>query len=380
MMLRANSMKCILFLFFQTPEIKHKMLVIKRSSLLLIIISFFLLACSNKKNDPPERPRSGETPIVDVIIAKPKTVSNIIEANGTVIANESVELHPEATGRLIYLNIPEGRYVSKGTVLAQVNDADLKAQLTKLKAQLELYEQNEERLRKLLDINGVNQADYDAALNLVNSTKADIDYTQALIDKTIVRAPFDGIIGLRQVSPGAYVSPATILATLQQTSELKIDFTLPEEYSNVIKIGNIVDVEIDAANQIHRSARIIATESQVNRDTRNIVVRAILDGGKGNPGAFVKVFVNAGRNNKAIMVPTNCVIPNDINKQLILVKNGKADFVNVETGVRDSANVEITKGINPGDTVVVTGVLFARDKNPVKIRSVRQLEQLAVEQ
>jgi len=380
MVLQANGMKCILFLFFQTPEIKHKMLVIKRSSLLFIIINFFLLACSNKKNDPPERPRSGETPIVDVIIAKPKTVSNIIEANGTVIANESVELHPEATGRLIYLNIPEGRYVSKGTVLAQVNDADLKAQLTKLKAQLELYEQNEERLRKLLDINGVNQADYDAALNLVNSTKADIDYTQALIDKTIVRAPFNGIIGLRQVSPGAYVSPATVLATLQQTSELKIDFTLPEEYSNVIKIGNIVDVEIDAANQIHRSARIIATESQVNRDTRNIIVRAILDGGKGNPGAFVKVFVNAGRNNKAIMVPTNCVIPNDINKQLILVKNGKADFVNVETGVRDSANVEITKGINPGDTVVVTGVLFARDKNPVKIRSVRQLEQLAVEQ
>ena len=380
MMLRANSIKCILFLFFQTPEIKYKMLVVKRSSLLFIIINFFLLACSNKKNDPPQRPRSGETPIVDVIIAKPKTVSNIIEANGTVLANESVELHPEATGRLIYLNIPEGRYVSKGTVLAQVNDADLKAQLTKLKAQLQLYEQNEGRLRKLLDINGVNQADYDAALNLVNSTKADIDYTQALIDKTIVRAPFDGIIGLRQVSPGAYVSPATVLATLQQTRELKIDFTLPEAYSNVIKTGNIVDVEIDAANQIHRSARIIATESQVNRDTRNIVVRAILDGGKGNPGAFVKVFVNAGNNNKAIMVPTNCVIPNDINKQLILVKNGKAAFVNVETGVRDSANVEITKGINPGDTVVVTGVLFARDKNPVKIRSVRGLDQLAVEQ
>jgi membrane fusion protein (multidrug efflux system) len=278
------------------------------------------------------------------------------------------------------LNIPEGSHVPKGTVLAQVNDADLVAQLNKSKAQLQLYQQNEERLRKLLEINGVNQADYDAALNLVNSTKADIEYSEALIDKTIVRAPFDGVIGLRQVSPGAYVSPTTVLATLQQTSQLKIDFTLPEEYNNIIKIGNTVDVEIDAARQIHRQAKIIATEPQINQTTRNIVVRAILEEGKGNPGAFVKVFVDAGNNNKAIMVPTNCIIPNDINKQLILVKNGKANFVNVQTGIRDSANVEITDGVKGGDTVVVTGVLFARDKNPVKIRSVKQLNQLTVEQ
>jgi membrane fusion protein, multidrug efflux system len=357
------------------------MLPVRHSSLFLfVVINFLLVACTGKKKDPPQQSRSNSVPVVDVMIAKTKPVSNIVEANGTVIAAESVELHPEATGRLIYLNIPEGRYVAKGTLLAQVNDADLQAQLNKSKAQLQLYQQNEERLKKLLDINGVNQADYDAALNLVNSTKADIAYTEALIDKTLVRAPFNGVIGLRQVSPGAYVSPNTVLATLQQTSELKIDFTLPEEYNNIIKIGNTVDVEIDAAKQIHRSAKIIAMEPQVNQTTRNIVVRAILGEGKGNPGAFVKVFVDAGNNNHAIMVPTNCIIPNDINKQLILVKNGKAKLVDVQTGVRDSANVEITSGINVGDTVVVTGVLFARDKNPVKIRSVKQLEELTAEQ
>jgi membrane fusion protein (multidrug efflux system) len=139
-------------------------------------------------------------------------------------------------------------------------------------------------------------------------------------------------------------------------------------------------VEVDAAKQIHREATIIATEPQVNQNTRNIIVRAILHQGKGNPGAFVKVFVDAGNNNNAIMVPTNCIIQSDINNQLILVKKGKADFVNVQTGIRDSANVEITNGVNPGDTVVVTGVLFARDKNPVRIRSVKQLNQVTVEQ
>jgi membrane fusion protein (multidrug efflux system) len=354
----------------------------KRSLPVVFLVAiFFLAACSSKKKDPPSmKARSTPAPIVDVIVAKPTVVSNIVEANGTVIANESVELHPEATGKIIYLNIPEGKFVSKGTVLAQVNDADLVAQLNKSKVQLQLYQQNEERLRKLLAINGVNQADYDAALNLVNSTKADIAYTEALIEKTIVRAPFDGVVGLRQVSPGAYVSPTTVIATLQQTSELKIDFTLPEEYSNIIKIGNTVDVEVDAARQIHREATIIATEPQVNQNTRNIVVRAILHQGKGNPGAFVKVFIDAGNNNNAIMVPTNCIIQNDINNQLILVKNGKAKFVNVQTGVRDSVNVEITHGVNPGDTVVVSGVLFARDKNPVKIRSVKQLSQADIEQ
>jgi len=343
-----------------------------------MIIIFFAGCTDKKKDDPPAKAKSAPAPIVDVIIAKPTRVSNIVEANGTVIANESVELHPEATGKLIYLNIPEGRYVTKGTILAQVNDADLRAQLNKSKVQLQLYRENEERLRKLLDINGVNQADYDAALNLVNSTKADIAYTEALIEKTIVRAPFSGVVGLRQVSLGAYVSPTNAIATLQQTSELKIDFTLPEEYSNIIKIGNTVDVEVDAAKQIHRQATIIATEPQVNQNTRNIVVRAILQQGKGNPGAFVKVFVNAGNNNNAIMVPTNCIIQSDINNQLILVKHGKANFVNVQTGIRDSANVEITSGVNPGDTVVVTGVLFARDKNPVRIRSIKQLNQVAV--
>lgn len=347
---------------------------------LFSIINISLFSCTDNKPQAQQQKRTSAPPIVDVIIAKTKSISNIIEANGTVIANESVELHPEATGRLVYLNVPEGTFVKKGTILARVNDADLRAQLNKLQVQLQLYQQNEERLRKLLDINGVNQADYDAALNLVNSAKADMAYTEALIDKTVVRAPFDGVIGLRQVSPGAYVSPATVIATLQQTSALKIDFTLPEEYTSIIRPGKTVDVEIDAAKQIHRTAVIVATEPQVNENTRNIKVRALLQKGTASPGAFVKVFINAGTDNKAIMVPTNCIIPNDINQQLILVKNGKASFTDVETGVRDSANVAIIKGVNPGDTVVVTGVLFARDKNPVTIRSVKELEQVNVQE
>ena len=136
-------------------------------------------------------------------------------------------------------------------MLAKVNSADLVATYQKSKVQLELAQTTAERLSKLLAVSGINQSDYDAAVNNVNSLKADMAYTQTLIDKTIVRAPFDGTLGLRQVSPGAYVSPSTVIATLQQLNKLKIDFTIPEEYANLVKVGNIVDVEIDAAKETH---------------------------------------------------------------------------------------------------------------------------------
>lgn len=345
----------------------------------LIFISFTWLACAGKtaeKNKPNVTPPT----LVDVMVATARPISNVIEANGTVVANESVELRPEVPGRLTYLNVPEGKYVSKGTVLARINSADLVAQMQKSKVQLDLAEANEKRLRQLLDVQGINQADYDAVLNQVNSLKADIAYTQTLIDKTVIRAPFSGTIGLKQVSPGAYVSSANVIATIQQLGKAKIDFTLPEQYSELIKIGGVVDVKVDQANDSTQKATVIAMEPQANTQTRNIMVRALLAKGTANPGAFVKVYIGASGNDKqAIMVPTNTIIPDDRNSQLIVVKKGKASFVNVKTGLREADNIEITDGINAGDTIVVTGVLFARPNATLKIRSVKTLEQLDAE-
>ena len=343
----------------------------------LIIFLIIFTACKGKKEDASSRPRTTAAPIVDVTVVKSQTIANHIEVNGTVIAGEYVELHPEASGRLIYLNVPEGKKISAGTVIARVNDADLRAQIAKTKVQLDLAEKTEGRYKQLLAVNGINQSDYDASLNIVNGYKADIEYTQALLDKTVVKAPFNGIVGLRQVSLGAYVSPSTLIATIQQLDQIKIDFTLPEEYTGIVKVGGTVDVETDATNPLKSKASVLAIEPQVNQTTRNIRVRALLQNGKANPGAFVKVYVDAGSDLNALMVPTNCIIPDDKNKQLVLVRNGKADFVNVETGLRQTNNVEVTKGIKAGDTVVVTGVLFVRPKNPVKIRKVLSLEELA---
>jgi len=336
-----------------------------------------MVQCKGKV-EKADTPKESPPVLVDVMIAEKQPISNVIEANGTVIASEYVELRPEVMGRLIYLNLTEGKTVAKGTVIARLNDADLLAQIEKSKVQLDLAQKTVDRYQQLLDINGINQSDYDVALNQVNSMKADIVYTQALVDKTVIRAPFSGVIGLRQVSPGAFVTPTTIIATLQQTQQVKIDFTLPDMYASAIKIGATVEVELDPESKERSKAIIVATEPGANTDTRNLKVRALLQGAKINPGAFAKVFIDAGKQRSSVRVPANCIIPDDRNNQVILVKNGLATFVNIKTGVREANRVEVLNGINPGDSVIVTGVLFARPKSKVKVRSAKKYEEMNV--
>lgn len=342
----------------------------------IVPLSLLLLTACKSKKEAPKQNTAPQATVVDIIIAGLSGINNTVEANGTVIAGEFVELHPEVSGRLTYLNVPEGAHVQQGTVIARINDADLQAQLNKTRVSLDMATKTEERLRKLLSVNGVNQADYDVSLNAVNGYKADMAYTQSLIDKTVLKAPFSGVVGLRQVSPGAYVSPASIIVTIQQLDKIKIDFTLPEEYSSLVKKGNSVDVMVDTRTQAIKKAVIIATEPQVNQSTRNLKVRAVLQDSKVNPGAYVKVLISSNKDQKSILVPTNAIIPDDKNKILVLVKNGLALFVNVETGRREANNIEITKGVQVGDSVVVTGVLFAKPKAQLKVRNVKTLEQL----
>ena len=344
---------------------------------LAIVFSIICFVACKKKSADANKPKTTPPVIVDVIVAQRQGITDVIEANGTVVANEFQELRPEISGRLTYLNISEGNAVAAGTVLAKIYDADLQAQLAKSRVQLNLAQKTVQRYKKLLDISGINESDYDIVVNQVNGFKADMVYTQALINRTIIRAPFSGVIGLRQVSPGAVVSPATVLATLQQVSKVKIDFTVPQNYSNVIKKGTVLDVELDGANHTMGRAIIVATEPGANTDTRNLKVRALLAEANINPGAFVKVFLNVGAGKTSIVVPTNCIIPNDKNNQVVIVKNGIANFVDVQTGIRQANTVEIVSGINVGDSVVVTGVLFARPKSKLKIRTVKKINELA---
>jgi membrane fusion protein (multidrug efflux system) len=343
----------------------------KNYFLYLLALATAAASCGNKSAKKEDKGKSSGPVAVDVSIAKASELSNIVEANGTVLALDFVELKSEVPGRIVFLNIKEGALVTEGTVLVKLNDEDLQAQLRKYNAQLDLAKTNEKRLRALLDVKGLNVAEYDQAVNQVNNIEADIAYTNALIRKTEIKAPFTGVIGLRNVSKGAFVSSQDIMATMQSVNSMKVDFVLPETYSGSIYNGLKVEVVNDVGKKY--PATVIGIEPQVNTATRNIKIRAVVSGdNKGlNPGAFVRVLFNEGETKKRIVLPSNCIIPETRFKKVAVIKNGKVKMTNVETGLRKEAFVEIISGIEEGDTFAVNGLLYLKPDAEVIIRNIK---------
>jgi len=286
------------------------------------------------------------------------TLTANIEVPGTIVANESTEIHPEVAGRITGIYFTEGAYVNRGTTLFKLNDADLQAQLRKLQVQEKIARQNENRSQELLKIGGISRQDYETTQLQVSNTAADIAITRADIAKTVVRAPFSGKLGLRLVSVGAYISPTTVLTTISQVGQMKIDFTVPEKYISQIKKGQFINFTVEGNDRTY-AARVSATESNITENTRTLQVRAIVQGENAGltPGAFAKVRLAFQPDLNAIVVPTQAVIPQARGKKVYVYNNGIAKFVDVTTGIRDSATVEVTSGLKAGDTILLTGLL-----------------------
>lgn len=301
-------------------------------------------------------------------VAEYSRLSNNLSANGNVLAQDEVQLQPEVSGRVTYLNIKEGSVVAKGTLLMKINDADLQAQLYKLKTQLKIAQSNFDRLNELLKIKGVSQAEYDAAENQVNNINADMQLLNVQIAKTELRAPFTGKLGLRNISLGAYVSPNTVVASLQNTSQLKIDVSVPEKYAAIIAVGDNMQCTVAGIDRAF-SAKVIAVEPNIDELTRNLKVRALIQNpdSKLVPGAYVKVQLKLKETPNAIMIPSSAVIPDDKATKVVIADSSKTKFVTVEIGVRTESEVQVLNGIKPGDTVLTTGLLQAKPGMPLKI-------------
>jgi membrane fusion protein, multidrug efflux system len=332
-----------------------------------------LFACKSKETPAavaPAPPKNAPLE-VEAILLKNTPINNSVEVNGSLVASEYVEIHPEVSGRLTFLNIPEGKKVEAGTVLARVYNEDLLAQQRKIEAQLTISTQNEQRLRKLLDVNGINQQDYDNVLAQVTAYKADINVVKAQQRKTEILAPFTGIMGLRNISNGAYITPATLIATLQQVNPMKIDFTVPEIQAAMVKTGGSILVQTEGSTEKVK-ATIIAIEPQINPTTRNIKIRAQLASiPKGAaPGAFAKVYLGEGSKTQSIMVPSHVVVPDTRNKRIFVIKNGKAQSVIVQTGIRTESMVQVLSGVSVGDTVATSGILYLRPDIAVKVKKI----------
>lgn len=305
-------------------------------------------------------------------IVKTKSISENIDVPGTLFPFEETEIRPEISGRIVYLNVPEGRSVAKGTILAKLFDGDLQAQLKKLQVQLEINQQTATRYKELLKIGGISQQEYDLTELQVNNLKADMELVQVDIYKTAIRAPYSGRIGLKSISLGAYVTPTNIITTISQVNKLKMEFTVPEKYSSFMQRGRIVNFTIAGSNQKYSSA-IMATESNIEANTRTLKVRSVVDGTQPLlvPGAFAKVTLQMGQTDQAVMIPTQAIIPQARNKRVIVYHDGTAKFEIVTTGIRDSSFVQITEGLKAGDTIITTGLLAIRPDSKIQLSKIQ---------
>jgi membrane fusion protein, multidrug efflux system len=325
---------------------------------------------SSASAPPPSAAPSGKVTPMGVMgyVVKAEVLDNKIFATGTLMAAEMVELRPEISGKVTEMNIQEGRPVTKGQLLLRLNDADLQANLRKFKAQEKIAASAEKRLKALLRVKGISQDEYDIAENQLNNTQAEIELVQAQIKKTELRAPFSGELGLRQVSLGSYITPQNSVGTIQVLGTVKIDFTIPEKYANEVQIGSGISFQAQGLTEVFEG-KVFATDNQIEPTTRTLKVRAQAPnkGGKLKPGGFVKVNLKLKNTENALLVPTEAIVPILKGQQVYLIKNGLAVPTKIEIGLRTDAKVQVTLGVQAGDTVLISGLMGLKPQSPVRV-------------
>jgi membrane fusion protein (multidrug efflux system) len=327
-----------------------------------------MIGCKGSRKEQPGN-TGPKAMTVGGLIIHPRALENSIMTTGTVIANEEVELHSEVPGRIVAINFDEGSHVNKGTLLLKIDDRELQAQLKKLQVDEKQTEDDVYRKEKLLELKAVSQEEYDKAFNTHAITHAEIDLIRTQISKTEIYAPFSGQIGLRQVSPGGFVSSSTLVARLQQTDPVKIDFAIPEKYRGKVQKGTLIKFRVEGNDNVF-TGHVYAIEPKIDPATRNVSLRALCPNPAGIlvPGSFAKVDIVLDNIPDALVIPSEAIIPVMNGEKIFVCRGGKARSQIVTTGIRTEREVEVTDGLKPGDTVITTGLLQLREDVDVKIR------------
>lgn len=335
--------------------------------LLVILLPKFISSSSVEKTNGTGN--SADMVIsVKAHIIQPETLDNKVLTTGTILANEEVELTSEISGKITRILFKEGSYVNKGDLLIKINDSDLQAQLRSAESKVKLSEEKEFRQRQLRDGNLISQEEYDNTLGELNVNKANYDLIKSQIDKTEIRAPFSGVVGLRSVSEGSYVTSLNVMAKLQNLSSLKVDFSIPERYSSYVKTGDEIDFKVSGSSTLFK-AKVYAIEPKIDPGTRTLKIRALCSSYYSEliPGAFANVELNLKQINNAILIPTVSIVPELKGQRVFVYKNGYVVPQNVEIGIREETRVQIVTGLSAGDTILTSGILQVRPKSKVSI-------------
>lgn len=298
---------------------------------------------------------------VNAQIIKTQLLKDEIQISGSLLPDEEVDLSFETSGKIVEINFKEGSFVKKGQLLAKVNDRPLQAQLQRLIAQLKLAEDRVFRQNALLERDAVSKEAYEQVKTDLATLNADIELVKANILQTELRAPFDGVIGLRQVSTGTYASPSTIVAKLTKVSPLKVEFAVPERYASDVKNGAGLDFTLEGQLKAFH-ATVYARESKIDPITHTLTIRALYPNANGSvmPGRYASIKLNKEEIENAIAVPSQAIVPEMGKDKIFLYKSGKAEPREIITGIRTEAEVQVLEGLSAGDTVIVSGTLQLR--------------------
>lgn len=329
---------------------------------------------TNQQKSQANQPKNGPKPAIPVqgFVAKFQPFDQSIQINGTLEANEMVELRSEVSGLVDQIYFQEGQKVSKGQLLVKINDRDLRAQLAQAVSRETLTKENERRAKLLLQKEAISQEEYDITYAEWVTSKSQIDYIQAQLAKTKIVAPFSGTVGLRQISKGAYLTPTTTIGNLVDNSKIKVSFSIPEKYATQLNTNTEVTFSNKAQSKDF-TAKIYAIEPMVDANTRTLQIRALCNQPDNTliPGTFVQINLPLQDIPNAILVPTEAIIPIQNGKKLFIVKNGVAQDVEVETINRTDKEVIVVSGIKELDTVLTSGVMSLRNGSALKVQLVR---------
>lgn len=334
----------------------------------LIGIKFIFFGKKEEKGGGAAKGGKPSAPVpVNYYVVKPVSFTNKVYSSGKIGALNEIDVKAEIAGKVTAIYFKEGEQVLKGASLVKINDADLQAQLLKNKSQIKLATEKTERLKKLLAVNGVSKEEYEIQENEVNTLQADQSFILAQLAKTTITAPFNGVVGLKNISEGAYVSPAQTIASLVQLKPLFIEFSVPEKYASTVKKGMEIEFTGDNTTKVLK-ANIYAIEPKIDELTKTLRCRALFNGAEAfYPGSFVKVYIDMVKTESTLMIPTQCVIPILKGQKVLVARNGEADEAKVITGVRTDDKIQILEGLNNGDTILTTGLLSVKKGAKLKL-------------
>ncbi len=307
---------------------------------------------------------------IEVAVVETRTLADDVTAVGSLVSNESVVLRPEVSGRIEAIRFRDGETVRRGAVLVELDAAVQRAELQQARANLTLAESNFRRTEDLFGRKFVSQSSLDDARAKLEVARASLALAQAHLARMQIRAPFDGVVGIRSVSPGDFVKDGDALINLEDIATLKIDFRLPELYLDRVRPGQALELSSDVLPGARFSATVEAIDPLVDAQGRAVRMRASLANPEMRlrPGVFARVRLILAERAAVPVVPETALVPAPGNVQFVYrVEDGKVKRVDVRTGQRRDAMVEVIEGLEAGATVVTAGQLKLRDGAAVKV-------------